>query len=446
MAESTRLVGRVAEALAVAHARGIVHRDVKPSNLFLPGGRLERAKLLDFGIARLRPGRARDDRHRHAARHARRTWRPSRRAAATTSTRAPTCSRSAACSSSASPAPRVRGRAPAWRCSRRSCSRRRRGARELRARRAAPSSTSSSRACSRRSRDDGPTDGAAVALAEIAALGADRDSAERPSSVPPPAITAARAATARHRLVDARRGRRRRRRTALARRRATRDRGPSVASRRPRSSEALRQAAARRTAAGSSGSPTARSWHARGRRAAPRPIRRRRPRAARSRCAPQLPERADGARDRARRGLRSALPGRRGDRSRGRACCVGRDAGGRRSRVRDRRRSPPGCSTRASRSRGDGAPRRAARRARRRRRRAHAARASRRRASGASASCARSTALFDECVDEPVARAVLVTGAPPASGKIAPRATSSCDACGARDEPTSRCGSRAAIR
>jgi eukaryotic-like serine/threonine-protein kinase len=47
------ILGRcVAEALATAHARGVVHRDIKPSNLLLPAGQIERVKVVDFGIAR----------------------------------------------------------------------------------------------------------------------------------------------------------------------------------------------------------------------------------------------------------------------------------------------------------------------------------------------------------------------------------------------------------
>lgn len=52
LAESLALGARVAEALGAAHERGIVHRDLTPSNLFLPGGSIHNVKLLDFGVSR----------------------------------------------------------------------------------------------------------------------------------------------------------------------------------------------------------------------------------------------------------------------------------------------------------------------------------------------------------------------------------------------------------
>lgn len=51
-AEFMPLLRRLADGLHRAHLAGVIHRDMSPDNVILPGGLVQNAKIIDFGIAR----------------------------------------------------------------------------------------------------------------------------------------------------------------------------------------------------------------------------------------------------------------------------------------------------------------------------------------------------------------------------------------------------------
>jgi hypothetical protein len=60
LADTVHVVRQLCSALTVVHGVGVVHRDLKPDNVFLVGESWPEVKLLDFGIARLADAGAAD--------------------------------------------------------------------------------------------------------------------------------------------------------------------------------------------------------------------------------------------------------------------------------------------------------------------------------------------------------------------------------------------------
>jgi len=52
-AQVRQLRDRLADGLAAAHDKGVIHRDLSPDNVILPGSELTKAKIIDFGISKM---------------------------------------------------------------------------------------------------------------------------------------------------------------------------------------------------------------------------------------------------------------------------------------------------------------------------------------------------------------------------------------------------------
>jgi serine/threonine protein kinase len=51
--DALRVIIQLAAALAYAHGAGVIHRDLKPANVILEEGDVTRAKIIDFGLAKI---------------------------------------------------------------------------------------------------------------------------------------------------------------------------------------------------------------------------------------------------------------------------------------------------------------------------------------------------------------------------------------------------------